>query len=78
MFAQPDYGYRVGLRPNLIEILTGIDGLDFEQATADQEVFELEGRQIPFIGRSALLVNKRAAGRPKDLADVEWLERNRT
>ena len=29
---------------------------------------------IPVIGRRALLTNKRASGRPKDLADVEALE----
>ena len=34
----------------------------------------LDGREIPYIGRLALLRNKRAAGRPKDLADVAWLE----
>jgi hypothetical protein len=28
-------------------------------------------RTIPVIGRAALLKNKRAAGRPQDMADVE-------
>ena len=28
---------------------------------------------MPFIGRDAFLRNKRAAGRPKDLADIEAL-----
>jgi hypothetical protein len=28
----------------------------------------------PVIGRGLLLRNKRACGRPKDLADVAWLE----
>ena len=31
--------------------------------------------EVPFIGRSALLENKRATGRPKDLADIDALER---
>jgi hypothetical protein len=30
--------------------------------------------EVPVIGREALLKNKRASGRPKDLADVAWLE----
>jgi hypothetical protein len=30
-------------------------------------------REIPIIGRDALLANKRAAGRPKDLADIDAL-----
>jgi hypothetical protein len=31
------------------------------------------GRPIPFLGRDALIANKRAAGRLKDLADIEAL-----
>jgi hypothetical protein len=37
--------------------------------------FELNGLPIPYIGRAALIENKRSAGRHKDLADVEELER---
>jgi hypothetical protein len=34
----------------------------------------VQNHAVPFIGRNALLANKRAAGRAKDLADVEALE----
>lgn len=43
-------------------------------ATPMKNFMEFEGRNIPFIGRAALIKNKRAAGRPKDLADLAWLE----
>jgi hypothetical protein len=76
LFARPGYGYRVGIKPNLIEVLTSIDGVTFDQAYAGRRYFELDGKSIPYIGRAALLANKRAAGRPKDIADVEWLVRN--
>lgn len=76
LFAQSGYGYRMGAKPNLIEVLTKIDGIDFDDAVADGLRFELDGRAIPYIGRQALLVNKRAAARPKDLADVAWLEKH--
>lgn len=76
LFAQSGYGYRMGVKPNLIEILTKVDGIDFDEATLEGKSFELDGRVIPYIGRAALLKNKRAAGRPKDLADVDWLERH--
>lgn len=36
---------------------------------------ELQGLRLPVPGRAALLRNKRAAGRTKDLADAEPLER---
>ena len=74
LFAQPDYGYRIGVRPNVIELLTRIDGVTFEEAFVGHQTLQIDGRQIPYIGRAALLANKRAAGRAKDLADVEWLE----
>lgn len=76
LFAQSGYGYRMGVKPNLIEVLTKVDGIGFDEAIAEGKRFELDGRVIQYIGREALLKNKRAAGRPKDLADVDWLERH--
>ncbi len=76
LFAQRGYGYRMGVKPHLIEVLTKVDGIEFDEAVAEGKQFDLDGRKIPYIGREALLKNKRAAGRPKDLADVDWLERH--
>jgi hypothetical protein len=76
LFTQKGYGYRMGVKPHLIEILTSIDGVDFDEALQNAGSFQIEGRSIRFIGRVALLKNKKAAGRPKDLADVAWLEKH--
>jgi hypothetical protein len=76
LFERPGYGYRMGVRPNVIELLTEIDGVSFDEALRDHRSVRIDGREVPVIGRHALLANKRAAGRPKDLADVEWLERH--
>jgi hypothetical protein len=35
-FATPGYGYRIGLKPNLIEILTTISGVSFDEVWADR------------------------------------------
>jgi hypothetical protein len=67
LFSRGGYGYRVGVRPPLIEILTAIDGVEFDEAIEDPRFFEIDGRSMPYIGRAALLKNKRAAGRAKDL-----------
>lgn len=75
-FATPGFGYRIGLKPNLVEILTTISGVSFDEVWADKITVEIEGVEVPVMGRRTLLLNKRAAGRPKDLADVDWLERN--
>ena len=50
---------------------TGADGISFEEAVADGQTFELEGRAIPVIGLEALLKNTQAAGR----ADIKALQR---
>jgi hypothetical protein len=65
---------QLGLPPNRIDILTEISGVhDFETAWHDRVEHEIEGRLIPFLGLDALITNKRAAGRLKDLADIEAL-----
>jgi hypothetical protein len=76
LFAGEGYGYRFGVKPNLVEILTTVSGVDFDTAAADPIRVDVDGRAVPVIGRAALLQNKRAAARDKDLDDVRWLERN--
>ncbi len=73
LFAREGYGYRIGRKPVLIELLTTVDGIDFDEAVSESVTVTIDGRSVPIIGRSALLANKRAAGRPKDLADVDAL-----
>ena len=76
LFESPGYGYRMGIKPNLIELLTTISGVSFEEVMKDHKTVEVEGRRVPVIGRAALVANKRASGRAKDLADLEWLLRH--
>ncbi len=74
-FAMKGGAYRFGIAPFKIEVLTQISGVSFEEALEGARSFDLDGRAIPYIGRAALLRNKKSAGRHKDLADVEELER---
>lgn len=76
LFEREQYGYRMGRKPLMIEILTKIDGVSFDEARRDAIHVQIEDFEVPVIGRGALLKNKRAAGRPQDLADVEALERD--
>ena len=73
-FATEGDAYRFGIAPLKIE-LTKISGVSFDEALQGSKTFELDGHPIPYIGKSALIANKKAAGRHKDLADVEELER---
>lgn len=69
--------YQMGLPPRRIDILTQISGVEFDEAWADQRSISVGGVPVAFLGRRALLKNKRAAGRAKDLLDVELLERGK-
>jgi hypothetical protein len=71
---KPGMVIQIGTVPRRIDILTEITGVDFMTARADQVIVSLEGLEIPVIGRSHLIQNKRAVGRPQDQADVARLE----
>jgi hypothetical protein len=66
--------FQIGVVPNRIDILTEISGVAFEDAWPRREWLVVEGQRLPFLGRADLIANKRAAGRPRDLADVAALE----
>lgn len=74
-FATYDGVLQLGVPPRRIDILNRADGISFEEAVAEAQAFELEGRAIPVIGLDALLKNKQAAGHEQDLADIKALQR---
>ena len=70
----PGNVYQIGVVPNRIDLLTSIDGVEFNEAWQNRNQIQINGISVSVIGREQLLKNKRAVGRPKDLADVAWLE----
>ena len=75
--ATPAAGFRMGSPPFRIELLTKISGVDFATCWARRRQDSIEGTTYSVIDRDDLITNKRAAGRPQDLADVAFLERTR-
>jgi hypothetical protein len=72
--AAPARGFMMGLPPRRIDVLTSVDGLEFDAAWANRVEFPVAvGQVAPFLSRPDLIVNKRAAARPQDLADVAAL-----
>ena len=65
---------RFGREPLAVDILPGIDGVDFDDAwerRVEGVVDEKSGLKAYFISKADLIASKVAAGRMRDLADVE-------
>jgi predicted nucleotidyltransferase len=64
----------LGTPPFRIDVLTTIPGVSFDEASENHGVLTVDGRQVSVIGLDALIRNKRASGRPQDIADATILE----
>ena len=73
----PESYYAMGIPPNRIDILNTIEGITFEEAWPRRVKAPHGEAWMWVIGIDDLITNKRAVGRPTDLADVEKLERRR-
>ena len=69
----PGIVYQIGVPPRRIDILTSLTGLTFDEAWRGHVTGPFGDFECPFIGRAELARNKRALGRPRDLADLEML-----
>ena len=72
--SKPGIVFQIGVEPSRIDILTAISGVEFGHAWERRVLVDMDGLCINVIGRDDLVVNKRASGRPKDIADAETLD----
>jgi hypothetical protein len=73
LFLQENKIVRMGNPPMRLEITTGISGVEFDECYASRVVDLLDGVEVNMIDLPHLKVNKKAAGRLKDLAGLENL-----
>jgi hypothetical protein len=73
--AAPGLIYQIGVKPERIDILTALSGVDFDAAWARRIEATVDRKSYNVIGREDLIANKRASGRPIDLIDADKLER---
>ena len=66
--------FQIGVAPRRIDIITSASGLQFEPAYRNSISVNIEGIEVRIPSIDDLILNKRATGRTKDLADVEALE----
>ena len=64
---------QLGNPPFRIDILTSIDGVDFNEAWDRKIVAKYGDQNIYFISKEDLIKNKTASGRKKDLDDLDHL-----
>jgi hypothetical protein len=69
----PELVIQLGLPPRRIDLMTSIDGVEFDSAWEERVNIRVDGIDVPTISRKSLIANKRASGRPQDLADVSRL-----
>ena len=72
----PGTVYEIGVAPLRIDVLTGIDGVTFDEAWQGRIMAKFLEQPVPVLSAKHLITNKRAVGRAQDIADVEWLERH--
>ena len=72
-FLKPDEFVQLGYPPNRIDIVLSCDGLDFESCYKSKVQITFDGLPIDFIDLENLKKNKKATGRPQDLADLDNL-----
>jgi hypothetical protein len=72
-FAEPGVLYQIGLPPSRIDIMTSVTGLTFEAAWPNRVMATFGDVEAPVLGLDDMRKAKRAAGRLKDLADLEEL-----
>lgn len=73
IFLEPGKIVRLGRPPMRLEVMNRIDGVSFEECYVGRATEWVDGLPLHFIGLPQLLLNKRASGRAKDLADLENL-----
>jgi len=62
-----------GREPHKVEILNDISGVTFAECYKNRTRVTLGGLEINFISLPDLIANKKASGRNKDLADLDYL-----
>ncbi len=72
--ADPRRMLQMGVPPVQIHVMSTISGVNWDEVWADRLEGPLGRHRVAFLGRDTFLRNKRAAARPKDLADIDALQ----
>jgi Nucleotidyl transferase of unknown function (DUF2204) len=73
LFQEPGHVVRMGVPPIRLEVLSSIDGVEFQDCYPRRQIAEIDGVEVDIISLADLKTNKRASGRHQDLNDLEKL-----
>jgi hypothetical protein len=73
LFLKADTIVRMGVPPIRIEVATTLSGVEFSACYANRVEDDLGGVQVSLMSLTDLKTNKKAAGRHKDLDDLDHL-----
>lgn len=71
--AESDTMITFGIEPRAVDILNWLTGVTWEDAASDAVDGQFGSVPVRFISARAYKKNKAASGRPKDLADLDYL-----
>lgn len=72
-FMEPDTTIQLGYPPSRIDLLIGLKGASFAEAFLNRHQEMLDGITVNVIDKTNLILLKREAGHPQDLADLDNL-----
>ncbi len=72
-FLEPNTTIQLGYPPSRIDILIGLEGMEFEQCFGKRIETTIDGLKVNFIDLESLRRAKQLAGRPRDLDDLNQL-----
>ena len=73
-FVEPGQVIQLGRAPNRIDLLTSLSGVGVDEAFATKVAAQLDTLPVFILSKELLMRNKRAVGRPQDIADLDHLE----
>ena len=73
-FLEPGTIIQLGYPPSRIDLMTTLTGVDFETCFEARAVIIVDNITVNLIDLEDLKRNKRAVGRPQDLADLDNLK----
>ncbi len=70
-FTVPDKVIQIGVIPVRIDLVTSLTGVSWEEARTGRVAGTYGDTEVFYLGKQQFIMNKRALGRKKDLADLE-------